>query len=147
MTHLYTLDLPGGKPQRLTSGKSTEFQPAWSPDGQFMIYSGPDMGVAFSVKTFTTAATTHPLPSLTLTRGARHLAFLPGGKKLVLLRGEIRHKNLWIVDVETGAEQQLSNLPNDFDVRDFDISSDGKEIVFERLQERSDVRLMDLPAR
>jgi hypothetical protein len=49
--------------------------------------------------------------------------------------------------VETGAEQQLTNLPDDFDVRDFDISSDGKQVVFERLQERSDVRLMDLPPR
>jgi hypothetical protein len=55
-------------------------------------------------------------------------------------------QNPWIVDLETGAEQQLSNLPNDFDVHDFDISSDSKEVVFERLQDRSDVRLMDLPA-
>ncbi|HXY25346.1 MAG TPA: amidohydrolase family protein [Candidatus Acidoferrum sp.] len=38
MTHLYTLDLPGGKPQRLTSGNSTEFQPAWSPDGKWIAY-------------------------------------------------------------------------------------------------------------
>jgi hypothetical protein len=49
--------------------------------------------------------------------------------------------------LDTGEEQQLTNLPNDFDVRDFDISSDGKEVVFERFQERSDVRLMDLPPR
>src|SRR5580704_12107743 len=33
MTHLYTMDLPHGQPQRLTSGGGHEFQPAWSPDG------------------------------------------------------------------------------------------------------------------
>ena len=38
MTHLYTLDLPNGKPQRLTTGKTTEFQPAWSPDGRWLAY-------------------------------------------------------------------------------------------------------------
>jgi Tol biopolymer transport system component len=38
MTHLYTLDLSGGKPQRLTDGKTTEFQPAWSSDGKWIAY-------------------------------------------------------------------------------------------------------------
>ena len=47
--------------------------------------------------------------------------------------------------METGAGQQLTSLPDDFDVRDFDVSSDGKEVVLERVQERSDLMLMDLP--
>src|SRR5271155_4242559 len=38
MTHLYTLDLPSGKPQRVTSGNAREFQPAWSPDGKSIAY-------------------------------------------------------------------------------------------------------------
>jgi hypothetical protein len=63
----------------------------------------------------------------------------------VFLRGEIQHKNLWLVDLETGAERQLTNLSPDFDIRDFDISPDGREVVFEREQERSDVVLLDLP--
>jgi Tol biopolymer transport system component len=139
---LFRIPLDGRPPSLLVQEHSVD--PAWSPDGQFLFYSGPDIGASFSVKAFATTATVHP-PALTLTRGARHLAFLPGGKKLVVLRGEIKHKNLWLVDVATGAEQQLTNLPEDFDVRDFDISSDGKQVVVERLQQRSDVRLMDLP--
>ncbi len=142
---LFRVPLDGTSPTRLAYEYSID--PAWSPDGQFLFYSGPDIGASFSVKALATSAATHLHPSLTLTRGARHIAFFPGGKKLVLLRGEIKHKNLWMVDLDTGEEQQLTNLPNDFDVRDFDISSDGKEVVFERFQERSDVRLMDLPPR
>ncbi len=38
MTHLYTLDLPNGKPLRLTSGTTTEYEPAWSPDGKWIAY-------------------------------------------------------------------------------------------------------------
>jgi dipeptidyl aminopeptidase/acylaminoacyl peptidase len=61
----------------------------------------------------------------------------------VLLRGEIQHKNLWLIDVETGAERQLTNLNPDFRIQDFDISPDGREVVLERMQERSDVALVD----
>ena len=82
---------------------------------------------------------------MTLTRGARHLAFLPGGRQLAVLRGELNHKNIWLLDLETGAAQQLTNLPDDFDVRDFDISPDGKQLILERIQQRSDLMLMDLP--
>ena len=38
MTHVYTMDLPHGKPQRLTSGNEHEFQPAWSPNGNSIAY-------------------------------------------------------------------------------------------------------------
>jgi dipeptidyl aminopeptidase/acylaminoacyl peptidase len=75
------------------------------------------------------------------------MAWLPGGRGLVLLRGDVEHKNLWLVDVDTGAERQLTNMPAGFDIRDFDISADGREVVVERVQERSDVVLLDLPRR
>ena len=38
MTHVYTMDLPKGKAERLTSGNGHEFQPAWSPDGKSIAY-------------------------------------------------------------------------------------------------------------
>ncbi len=119
--------------------------PAWAPDGRFVVYSGPDIGTTFSVKAVTSEAAEKPLPALTLTRGARHLTFLPGGRALMFLQGEIQHKNLWLIDLETGAKRQLTNLAADFDIRDFDISPDGREVVLERVQERSDVELLDLP--
>jgi Tol biopolymer transport system component len=119
--------------------------PAWAPDGRFVVYSGPDIGTTFSVKAVTAQAAPHSLPTLTLTRGARHLAFLPGGRTLMLLRGDIQHKDLWLIDLATGTERQLTHLPADFDIRDFDVSPDGREVILERSQERSDVVLMDLP--
>jgi Tol biopolymer transport system component len=119
--------------------------PAWQPSGRFVVYSGPDIGTTFSVKAVTPEGVTHPLPSLTnLTRGARHLKFLSGGRGLAFLRGSIEHKDLWLADPDTGAERQLTNLPDDFDIRDFDISPDGGEVVLERVQERSDIVLLDL---
>jgi Tol biopolymer transport system component len=118
--------------------------PVWAPDGHLVVYSGPDIGTTFSVKGVSAEGAPETLPVLTLTRGARHMAFLAGGKSLVFLRGEIQHKNLWLVDLATGAERQLTDLAPDFDIRDFDISPDGREVVIERMQDRSDVVMIDL---
>ena len=141
--HLFRIPVDGRSPTVFVRDYSVD--PAWAPDGRFVVYSGSDIGTTFSVKAVTAEAAAHPLPALTLTRGARHLAFLPGGRALVFLRGDIQHKNLWLIDLQTGAQRQLTNVPPDFDIRDFDISPDGREVVLERVQEHSDVVLLDLP--
>ena len=141
--HLFRVPVNGGSPTIFVNEYSLD--PAWAPDGRFVVYSGPDIGTTFSVKAVATETAVQPLPALTLTRGARHLAFLPGGRALVVLRGDIQHKNLWLIDLQTGAERQLTNLTADFDIHDFDVSPDGHEVVLERVQERSDVVLLDLP--
>jgi hypothetical protein len=38
MTKLYVMDLPGGRPRRVTSEDAAEFKPAWSPDGKWLAY-------------------------------------------------------------------------------------------------------------
>jgi Tol biopolymer transport system component len=141
--HLFRVPVNGGSPAPFVREYSVD--PTWTPDGRFAVYSGPDIGTTFSVKAATAESAAHPLPPLTLTRGARHLTFLNGGRELVFLRGEIQHKDLWQIDLETGTERQLTHLAPDFNIRDFDISSTGGEVVLERVQERSDVVLLDLP--
>jgi Tol biopolymer transport system component len=141
--HLFQVPIDGGPAAVFLRDYSVD--PAWQPSGRFVVYSGPNIGTTFSVKAVTPEGVTHPLPSLTnLTRGARHLKFLLGGRGLAFLRGSIEHKDLWLTDPDTGAERQLTNLPDDFDIRDFDISPNGREVVLERVQERSDIVLIDL---
>lgn len=119
--------------------------PAWSPRGDFIVYSGADVGTMFPVKAVTTtAAPYHNIPSLTLTRGARRLRFFPGRHQLVAMMGNIQHKDLWLIDLDTGERRPLTTLPADFDLRDFDVAPDGREIVVERVQEHSDVVLIDV---
>jgi len=141
--HLFRIPISGQSPVAFASEYALD--PAWSPDGSFLVYSGADIGTTFSLKAIDANAAPYSLPQLTLTRGSRHVAFLSGEPALVLLRGEIQHKNLWIRDLRTGAERQLTNLAPEFEVTDFDISRDGREVVLERAQERSDIVLMDLP--
>ena len=141
---LFRIPLNGRPPEPLVQEYS--INPAWASDGQLLVYSGPDIGTTFSVKAIDPQSA-HSLRTITLTRGARHMAFMPGGHELVVLRGEIQHKNLWLINLDTAAERQLTKLPPEFDVRDFDISPDGREVVLARVQARSDIVLMDLPQR
>ncbi len=144
VSRLFRVPLGGGSPALFIPGPALD--PAWAPDGSFVLFSGPDIGAMFSVKAAAPDGSGYTLPPLTLTRGARHFAFLPGKLGLVVLRGEIQHKDLWLINLVTGAERQLTDLPPDFDVRDFDLSPDGREAVLERVQDRSEVVLVKLPS-
>jgi len=141
--HLFQVPIDGGPASVFLRDYSTD--PAWQPSGRFVIYSGPDIGAAFAVRAATPEGAAQRLPRLTsLTRGARHVKFISGGSGLAFLRGQIEHKDLWLMNLETGAERQLTSLPGDFDIGDFDISPDGRAVVLERVQKRSDILLLDL---
>jgi Tol biopolymer transport system component len=142
--HLFRISLDGTMAAFV---QEYALDPAWSPDGDFLVYSGADIGTTFALKAVTADAQPFAIPNLTLTRGARRLRFVQGRRALVVMRGEIQHKNLWLIDLETGAERQLTDLRPDFNVEDFDISADGRQIVLERVQEHSDVVLIDLARR
>ena len=118
--------------------------PVWSPDGEFVVYTAADVGTEFPVKAVTANGQPRPAPALTLTRGARRLRFFQRRRALIMMRGDIRHKDLWLVDLDTGHERQLTQLPPDFNIRDFDVSPDGTEILVERVQDHADVVLIDL---
>jgi dipeptidyl aminopeptidase/acylaminoacyl peptidase len=76
-------------------------------------------------------------------RDVRRVAFLPGGTTLVVLRGDMVHKNFWAIDLATGRERHLTAFGDDFAVGDFDVSPDGRELIFDREQDASDVVLIE----
>jgi Tol biopolymer transport system component len=138
--HLFRITIDGAA---TSLGGDYAIEPAWSPRGDFLVYSGADIGTTFSVMAIGADASPHAFPSLSLTRGARRVRFLPGHGAIVVMRGDLQHKNLWLIDLEGGAERQLTDLPLDFNIRDFDVSSDGREIVLEQVQEESQIVLID----
>ena len=117
--------------------------PIWTSTGEALVYSGADVGTSFSVHAVGTEGTPLPFPEIALTRGARRLSFLPGGTKLVVLKGNVLSKNFWLVDLQSGREQQLTSFGPQFLITDFDVSADGREIVFDRVREESDLVLIE----
>jgi len=141
---LFKIPVDGGTPVPLLHEYSID--PTWSPSGQFLVYSGADVGTTFSVKGVSADGAPYSLPNLTLTRGARRLAFM-GDDTLVIMKGDVSHKEFWAFDLKTGRERQLTRFNRGFVISDFDISQDGREIIFDRTREESDIVLFDLPHR
>ncbi len=138
---LTSIFLDGSAPSPLVSEYSTD--PVWSPDGRFLIYSGADVGTTFPLRAVAADGRPYPIPALILTRGARRVAFSPDARSIVVLRGDVGHKNFWLVDLRTGAERQLTEFPPEMVIRDFDLSSDGRGILFDRIQESSRIALIE----
>ena len=133
--------LNGAPPLSLVSEYSVD--PVWSPDGRFLVYSGADVGTTFPLRAAAADGRPFPLPSVMLTRGARRVAFFRDAQTLMMLGGEIRHKNLRLLDLRTGTQRELAALPLDFDVSDFDVAADGSQVVFERSQLNSDLAVIE----
>ena len=131
----------GGAPLPLVYEYSVD--PVWSPDGKFLLYSGADVGVTFQLRAVEADGRPYPLPPVMLPRGARRVAFGPEPDTIVAMRGGFGHKDFWLIDLKTGAERRLTQLPSDFDIRDFDLSADKSEILFDRVEESSTVALIE----
>ena len=135
------IPLDGGAPLTLVSEYSLD--PTWSPDGQFLLYSGPDVGTTFAVRAVAADGRPYPLPALILSRGARRVVFWRDNRSVVVLRGDVSHKNFWLVDLQTGAQRQLGELTPEPRIGDFDVSRSGDEIVFDRMEESSEIALIE----
>lgn len=109
------------------------------PHGHFLVYSGANIATSFPLRAAAKDGRPYSLPTLILTRGARRVAFSADGQSLVVLRGDFDHKDFWLIDLRTGAQRMLAELPAQFVVADFDRSSDGSETLVERAQENSEL--------
>ena len=138
---LMSIFLDATPPSPLVSEYSIDA--VWSPDGQFLIYSGADVGTTFPLRAVARDGRPYPIPALMLTRGARRVAFRPDADSIVLLRGDSGHKNFWLVDLHTGAQRQITELAPDIAISDFDLSRDGSEVLFDRTQESSRIALIE----
>ena len=143
--HVFKIPVDGGTPVPLV--KEYSLDPTWSPSGQFLVYSGADVGTTFPVKAVNADGTPHEFPALVLTRGERRLVFPGREDTLVVLMGDISYKEFWTIDLKTGEARQLTNLGRAFAIGDFDVSRDGREIIFDRAREESDIVLIDVVRR
>ena len=128
-------------PQSIVSDYSLD--PVWSPDGKYFVYTGAQVATIFPLRASAPDGRPYNMPGLILTIGARRVAFARNSGSLVFLRGGIDRKDFWGLNPQTGVERQLTNLPANFAIGDFDVSPDGAEIVFDRVQESSSVVLIE----
>ena len=84
-------------------------------------------------------------PPIQVRVGGERYRFVAGSQKLVYILGSVVSKaSFQLIDLTTKKTRQLSNFDS-FGTRTFDITPDGKRVVFDRLRENSDIVLIDLP--
>src|SRR5213594_113909 len=111
MTHLFTMDLPGGRPQRLTTGNAREFQPAWSSDGKSIAYVtwSNDGGQLWKIP----AAGGTPAQLSKSLAVYSNPAWSPDGTKIVLLRGNAYDRENSTFDGGQTGNADLIWIPSD----------------------------------
>jgi len=105
LSRLYVMDLPDGKPRRLTDATLGEFAPIWSPDGKWVAYVtwSPEGGHIWK------APVDGGAPQQLSRRAAYYsqLAWTPDGERIVVVSGGRRER----IEAESGEGLQLRWLP------------------------------------
>src|SRR5262249_35138333 len=83
---LFSVPVGGGAPEPLLTSYSPG--PVWSPDGDQLLYRARQDGVTVTIEAMRPDGRPATIPRLTTTRGGQRLAFMPGGRGLVVLRGD-----------------------------------------------------------
>jgi Tol biopolymer transport system component len=136
---LFKIPVDGGEPVRLVVGQASN--PVWSPTGNLIAYAGPLVAGQTALLGVRPDGAAVDLPAIRVRQGGYR--FLPDGTHLVFLPVNAS-RDFWLLDLDNGTTRPLSRLADRGGLHTFDITPDGKEIVFDRSRENSDIVLIDL---
>jgi Tol biopolymer transport system component len=139
---LFKIPLDRGAPVRLIAGAARD--PVWSPSEDLIVYTGQNVSVDAPLLAIRADGTNVELPAIRLRVEGKRYRFLPNGLALVYAQGPFPAQDFWLLDLATKKSRQLSRLNNSAATQSFDVTADGKQIVFDRVRESSDIVLIDL---
>ena len=140
---LFMIPVDGGAPERLVA--TDAFNPVWSPKGDWIVYATGFGGAGGRnlLRGVRPDGTAVPMPDVHVRNGGAH-RFLPSGMGLVYLPN-METKDFWLLDLATNQSRQLTHFSDRGFLNTFDITPDGRYLVFDRSRQNSDVFLIDLP--
>lgn len=137
---LFMIPADGGAPVRLLTGPA--FNPVWSPADGLIIYSGEVVEGRVQLHAVHPDGSAAPFPDLHAGPGAYR--FTPDGKRLIFLpiigAGA---DNFRVLDLATQKIERVTQMSNKGGLSIFDVTSDGKSLVFERTVQNGDVVLIE----
>jgi Tol biopolymer transport system component len=139
---LFKIPVDGGEPIRLVDGEA--LNPEWSPDGSMIVYAGKQVAAISPLKGVDPEGNPIELPNIEVWRGGERYRFMPDGSALILMQGKKPAQDFEWLDLETMERRVLTRFEASSTTRTFDITPDGKQIVFDRLDEASDIVLIEL---
>jgi serine/threonine protein kinase len=136
---LFKLSIEGRSAVRLSDGQATN--PVRSPDGKLILYTGSFVAGRAPLQGMRPDGTPVRLPAMTVRQGAYR--FLPDGSGVIYLP-DLQSRDFWLLELATGARRQLTRFADRRRLETFDVTPDGRRIVFDRQDENSDVVLIDV---
>jgi Tol biopolymer transport system component len=105
LDRLYLMEYPDGQPRRVTSAATTEAQPAWSPDGQWIAWVTwtPDGGHILKAP----VNGGQPTRLTTVAATWQQIAWSPDGTRLAAIRGPAR---AWQENTGPGASDAATDI-------------------------------------
>ncbi len=137
---MFKIPVDGGVPVRLVNGQAAN--PVWSPDGNLILYGGRFFTGQVELAAVRPDGRPVELPSVRTRPGGYR--FLPDGTGLVYQQ-YMPSLDFWLFDFASHAHRQLTRLGYRGAIGTFDVTPDGKAIVFDRTLQNSDIVLIDLP--
>ena len=140
---LFKVAVGDGTRVRIVAGPA--INPVWSPDGTLIAYAGQVVGQ------FAPLLAVHPdgaavgLPSIQVRMEGERVRFTPDGKALIYMTGAFGPQEFRRLDLATKTSRPLTSLKNSATMRTFDLTPDGKQIIFDRIRMNHDLVLIDLP--
>ena len=143
-TGLFKIPIGGGAPVKLVDGPALD--PIWSPDGNQIVYVGANVGSLAPLLAVRPDGTPADFPAIQVRRegGGSRARFLPDGSGLVYMQGFSPSQDFWLLDLATKKTRQLTRLDPKGSTPSFDITPDGKQIVFDRLRDNADIVLIEM---
>jgi Tol biopolymer transport system component len=139
---LFKIPLDDGPPLRLIAGQARD--PVWSPSEDLIVYTGANVSVDAPLLGIRANGAKVELPAIRLRIGGQRYRFVPDRRALVYAQGPFPAQDFWLLDLATGKSRQLSRLTDSAATQSFDVTTDGKQIVFDRVRENADIVLLDL---
>jgi serine/threonine protein kinase/Tol biopolymer transport system component len=139
---LFKIPIDNGAPVRLIDGSARD--PVWSSSVDLIVYTGANVSVDAPLLAVRSDGTNVELPPIRVRVEGKRYRFLPNGRALVYAQGPFPAQDFWLLDLTTKRSRQLSRFNNSAATRSFDVTADGKQIVFDRVRENSDIVLIDL---
>jgi hypothetical protein len=83
------------------------------------------------------------LPHISLRRLDEHVRFPRDGTSLIYMQRLLASRDFWRLDLASMKSRRLTKPQNRGAMRTFDVPTDGKQIVFDRLREKSLIVMID----
>ena len=140
---LFKIPTDGGPPESLAKGFAAN--PVWSPKNDVVVYAGVESAGELPLLAVRPDGSAFELPLIRVRPAGERVRFLPDGKGLIYMQGSLTAQDFWLLDLTTKQPRRLTQFSDTATMRTFDITRDGKQIVFDRLRENSNLMLIDLP--